>query len=320
MDAKKYKIYLIVEIISIIISFLCIEIFVGSFFFVSTQSSAELEVFFEKNINPIKVVAIAVPILTLISIVVTSHCGGRIERYKQMEEMFNQSKLMKYREDLITDDFIKKELELKDESCQENHEKLKEEIYYISEGITKLGDSYLNYVKKAKFKDSETANKMDSLYNDLSTFSEKMEKETDLNENGINLLKEEIKIAKDMQKSFDRYIYKSNFKYEYSNQTSSRTSRSYDYTYNNVKRDEKVIETSSNNKKLTPEEKRSRERYSDDELTNFYGLEQEQIDELRENDLDPWNFNEEELTPEDFYYHDDFYQDKIKRGEEKEEP
>lgn len=30
--------------------------------------------------------------------------------------------------------------------------------------------------------------------------------------------------------------------------------------------------------------------------------------------------NEEELTPEDFYYHDDFYQDKIKRGEEKEEP
>ena len=60
--------------------------------------------------------------------------------------------------------------------------------------------------------------------------------------------------------------------------------------------------------------------FSDDELINFYGLEQEQIDELRENDLEPWNFNEEELTPEDFYYHDVFYQDKIKRGKEKEEP
>lgn len=44
--------------------------------------------------------------------------------------------------------------------------------------------------------------------------------------------------------------------------------------------------------------------YTDEELEN-YGLDEQQREEVKKGNYDPWNFEEEDLEDDDYYYEDD---------------
>ena len=48
----------------------------------------------------------------------------------------------------------------------------------------------------------------------------------------------------------------------------------------------------------------NKSEYTDEELDN-YGLEDWQKEEVRKGNYDPWNFEEEDLEEDDYYYEDD---------------
>ena len=45
--------------------------------------------------------------------------------------------------------------------------------------------------------------------------------------------------------------------------------------------------------------------YDDDELKSFWGLSDEEANEVKKGNYDPWNFEEEDLEEDDYYYEDD---------------
>ena len=255
-----------------------------------------------------------IPILLIDSILDYNRCGKMFEKSKVIETKDKEG--------------IKKALDLGDNE-KENIEKLESEysttyhcflalIYGIDDEIKKL---------RRKAKRGETITKdFNQLGRDAGAVLKDVERyeidgliKFNTTEEGLNKVYNLVNCCHKLQKAYRNYwhSYADNYSRRANRQTITAT---YNHSIENSKIAARNYSASTVKKNETRLERDSRERYSDDELINFYGLEQEQIDELRENDLDPWNFNEEELTPEDFYYHDDFYQDKIKRGEEKEEP